>query len=352
MPGDDMLVITGHEALSILTNREEELIDIVERAYNAHEAGHSSLPHSTFLRFPDNETDRIIALPAYLGADFNLAGIKWVASFPENIRAGLDRASAVIILNSALTGRPEAILDGSIISAKRTAASAALAVRRLLNGRTLARAAIIGCGLINFEVVRFLSVVCPDIAALTIFDLDIDRAKAFRDKCESQFGDIDISVAKDINTALQSALLISLATTATTPHIFDPAAFSAGSVVLHLSLRDLAPEVILAYNNVVDDIDHVCRAQTSIHLTEQRVKNREFIRCTLAQLNDAATASAAKSGNETTIFSPFGLGILDIAVAGFVRELGIRQGKGIRIPSFLPDPWYWIKPNPDQLSRS
>src|SRR4030095_1294126 len=120
MPGNDLLVLTSHDVLSILMNREEELIDIVGRVYGAHEAGHSSLPHSTFLRFPDSEANRIIALPAYLGADFDQVGIKWVASFPENVRAGLDRASAVIILNSALTGRPKAILDGSIISAKRT----------------------------------------------------------------------------------------------------------------------------------------------------------------------------------------------------------------------------------------
>jgi ornithine cyclodeaminase len=347
MPGNDLLVLTSHDVLSILMNREEELIDIVGRVYGAHEAGHSSLPHSTFLRFPDSEANRIIALPAYLGADFDQVGIKWVASFPENVRAGLDRASAVIILNSSLTGRPKAILDGSIISAKRTAASAALAARRLLNGRTMTRAAIIGCGLINFEVVRFLLVVCPDIVALTIFDLDIGRANAFKDKCETQLGDIDIRVAKDVNAALGSAPVVSLATTATTPHIFEPTTFSAGSIVLHLSLRDLAPAVILACDNVVDDIDHVCRAQTSIHLTEQLVKHREFIRCTLAQISDPATAPRG-SENATTVFSPFGLGILDIAVASFVHELGDRQGGGTRIPSFLPDPWHRITANPDR----
>jgi hypothetical protein len=38
-------------------------------------------------------------------------------------------------------------------------------------------------------------------------------------------------------------------------------------------------------------------------------------------------------------FSPFGLGVLDPAVANFVRELGLAQWKGTMIGSFLPEPW-------------
>jgi ornithine cyclodeaminase/alanine dehydrogenase-like protein (mu-crystallin family) len=37
-----------------------------------------------------------------------------------------------------------------------------------------------------------------------------------------------------------------------------------------------------------------------------------------------------------TVFSPFGLGILDMAVGDLARQLGLREGLGVTIDSFLP----------------
>src|SRR5205814_4596495 len=118
---------------------------------------HCINPPSYFLRFPEKPDCRIIALPAYLGNGVGVAGLKWIASFPGNVQRGFPRASAVLVLNSCETGYPFAILESSILSAARTAASAALAAY-WLNGqsRRAQSLGIVGNGFIARYVYDFL----------------------------------------------------------------------------------------------------------------------------------------------------------------------------------------------------
>ena len=338
MRDGDILILKGHEVALLLAGQEDELLGVVRLAYEAHAQGNSSLPHSSFLSFPANQRNRIIALPAYLGQDFDVAGIKWISSFPGNLERKLSRASAVVILNSPLTGRPQAIIEGSIISAKRTAASAVLAAKHLLGTRSREEvsAGILGCGLINLEVVRFLLAAYPQISALNAYDIDPQRARQFKSECGAMCDQLKVNVVSDVDELLSKSTLISVATTAIKPHLFDLSACAPGSIILHISLRDLSPEVILSCDNIVDDIDHVCRAQTSIHLAEQLVGNRDFIRCTLADII-RGEAAARTSRKRIAVFSPFGLGVLDLAVAQHVRELACKNNLGMVINSFLPD---------------
>jgi ornithine cyclodeaminase len=341
MRDGNIVIVKGDEVASLLNGRELDLIREVRNAYEAHASGQSNLPHSTFLYFPDDSRSRIIALPAFLGADFQVAGVKWVASFPGNIEEGIDRASAVVILNSTTTGRPDAIIEASYINAKRTAASAALAAQTLSRGTAVDCVGMLGCGFINFEIIRFLKVTFPDINRLVIFDLDMKRAGQFKKKCLETFGPLEINIVDDAASALSASTIVSVATTASKPHIHDLSYCAPGTTILHISLRDFSPEVILPNDNVVDDIDHVCRAQTSLHLTEQLTGNRDFIRCSLADVT-LGRARPKRDENAISIFSPFGLGILDMAVAKLVRNLAIENGQGITIDSFLPNSWCMI----------
>jgi 2,3-diaminopropionate biosynthesis protein SbnB len=333
-----IMILTGSDVLTLLSGRERDVIETVRVAYEVHTAGESSLPPSTFLRFPDDETNRIIALPAYLGGEFGTAGIKWVSSFPGNMDKGIDRAAAVIILNSMSTGRPHVMLEGSIISAKRTAASAALAALALHGDSLAGSVAVVGCGLINFEIQRFLLSIFPSIKTLYLYDVRPERAVQFKQTCEETFENVTAEVVADLQALFRTSPLVSMATTAIHPYISDLSGLAPGSTILHVSLRDLGPEIILSCDNVVDDVEHVSRAQTSIHLAEQLAGTRDFIRCTIGAVT-SGTAPAKRDAKSITVFSPFGLGVLDIAVAEFVYKRAVKEGVGTLIESFLPTAW-------------
>src|SRR4051794_31183059 len=122
-----VLILGRRDVKAVLDGADGTVLRTVRDTYVAHAHGETSVPHSVFLRFPGDDRNRIIGLPAYVGGPRPVAAMKWIASFPGNIDHGLERASAAILLNSVDDGRPVALVEGSVISARRTAASAAVA---------------------------------------------------------------------------------------------------------------------------------------------------------------------------------------------------------------------------------
>src|SRR6266487_3560449 len=177
----ELSIINGKTVFDIIHAHRAECIRIVREAYLAHARGESVNPDCYFLRFPDKPDCRIIALPAYLGNGFGVAGLKWIASYPANIQRGFPRASAVLVLNNYDTGYPFAILESSIISAARTAASAVLAAY-WLNGRSRRAHSlgIVGTGFIARYVYDFLVDTGWEIDEVQLYDTSPDESEKFR----------------------------------------------------------------------------------------------------------------------------------------------------------------------------
>jgi ornithine cyclodeaminase len=349
-----LLILGAADVHAALDGREEAVIDAVARAYLQHRAGRTDLPFAPFLRFDTDRTARIIALPARLDDEAPIAGIKWIASFPGNVRRGMARASAILVLNSSETGRPEAVVESSIISARRTAASAALAARELHAAGSETALGLIGCGVINFEVVRFVRSVAPALETIVLYDLDPVRAESFAARVRQELAPtpggptldgrapggrtpggraLTCRMAASARSVVAETRLVSFATVASSPHVYE-LDWSAEHTVLHLSLRDLDPRLMLAADNVTDDVDHVLRANTSLHLAEQAEGRRDFVRCSLADV--LAGAAARRTAGRPLVFSPFGLGVLDLAVARLVVSHARANGTGVAVPDFLP----------------
>ena len=329
---NNLLVLGAEQINDALNGKESEIIEIVKNTYLFHNEGKTALPHSIFLRFPNDERNRIIGLPAYIGGDYNIAGMKWISSFPGNIQNNIERASAAIFLNEMLTGRVNAVLEGSIISAKRTAASAALAAKYLHLNTEEKTIGLVGCGRINKEILLFVKNVFPEINRICLFDLSDERMDNFISwHNEEQYEFVKCTDLEDLFT---KAKLISFATTAGVPFIDEIKALTNEHTVLGISLRDFAPSIIEKVHNIVDDYDHVCRERTSIHLTYQKLNTSDFVAGNIAEV--VSNTVPAREPNKAVIYSPFGLGVLDLALSNYIYQAAIKNDIGTVVENFLP----------------
>lgn len=317
-------VVGGAAVSQALADRERQVVDIVEQAYLRHGEGRTVNPPSYFLRFPDRPDARIIALPASIAGEVD--GLKWISSFPANVSEGIPRASGLLLLNDPVTGYPFACLEASLVSAARTAASAVLAADRLTRerGRPV-RVGYVGAGLIARTIHDYFTATGWSFEQVTVHDLVRERAEAFA----ADLG--GAGVCEDAGQLIRGSDLVVFATVAGTPHVSEPRWLAHHPLVLHVSLRDLAPELVLTAANVVDDVDHCLRAGTSLDLAQQLSGDRAFVDGTLY---DVMTGAVTPREDRPMIFSPFGLGVLDLAVGAFVHDIAARSGQLEVLPGF------------------
>lgn len=329
---DSLWILGANDVVAALGDDMTGIVDAVCDGYLTLHRGQAIMPPSPFLKFQEGHPERIIGLPAYLKGQAPIVGIKWIASFPGNVQRGMDRASAVIVVNSLETGRPHIVMEGAIISATRTAASAALAARELHPGRSTV--GIIGCGPIAWQTLRYLHTVERTNGALVLADLSSERARSFGERA------VAAGLAESWTTATSEAVLadcdlVVLATSAIKPHL-NPT-LRPEQTVLHLSLRDLSVECILGATNVVDSVTSVLQSSTSPHLAQQQVGHHDFIHGSLAEV--VLGEVSGRPPNKPVVFSPYGMGVLDLAVARPVIERCEAAGRGVRVPSFFGTAW-------------
>ncbi|OKI99232.1 2,3-diaminopropionate biosynthesis protein SbnB [Kitasatospora sp. CB01950] len=328
-----MRILGREDVRTALADLDSTVIDLVRNAYVLHSQGKSDLPFSTFLRPLHRSESRIIALPAYLGGPAPVMGLKWISSFPENVNRGMQRASSLCILNDLECGYPLALMEGSQISAVRTAAGAALASGLLNAGREVRTVGLVGCGTINNQVVHFLTQVHEGLETVLLQDAFPERAKVFAAELAAEYPDVEFK-AVTLGQAL-TADTVSIATTDSS-YWLDLADYPSrpdGQVILHLSLRDLSVSSVLGAVNVTDDADHAIREQTSLHKAEQQAGHRRFVTAEIGALLDGTAELPAA---RTVVFAPFGLGVLDLAVAEAVLNLAEKRGLGTEVDGFDP----------------
>lgn len=325
-------IIKGGVISNYLMNNSFAVAEEVKKTYLYHKEGRTNNPDSYFLTFPDNDKNRIIALPASIEAeDKKVSGIKWIASYPDNIEKNLQRASATLLLNDYETGYPIACLEASQISAHRTAASGAIAVEALVsNGRKVRSISLVGCGVLGQKIIDYINLFDLGACKLNAFDANETYADHFVEKNKNK---IPCEKVNSLKEAFEAELVI-LTTTASKPYINKNNVKITNQIILNISLRDIDTDIIEEALNIVDDVDHCLKAQTSCHLTEQKLASRAFINAEIADLLDG---SFSDHQDRAIVISPFGLGVLDLALAYHIYKEKQNDTETVSVSDFLPN---------------
>ncbi len=327
----DFSVVTGETVAAYLTEYAKNC-EVIKYAYLLHGEQKTVNPPSYFLRFPEKPGCRIIALPAFVDGEFAVSGIKWIASYPQNRAKGFPRASAVLILNDYETGYPLVCMESSIISAVRTAASAVLAADYMTGGeKRCARLGFVGNGLIAKYIYKHFMGCDWQINTVCLYDSAQAESDKFAGHLERDKHS-EITVCDDSASLLAQSDIIVLATDSLGPHITDPTVLQHNPIILNISLRDLTPEVIISCRNITDDVDHAVREGTSLQLAEDLAGNRNFLDGTLYEL---MTDQIKQASDKPFVFSPFGLGMLDLALGKYVYDLSRQDEKRIVVENFF-----------------
>lgn len=169
------------------TDCMEELLKLLDKG-NYRMGGENGNSHGCMISFPENPEfpempkngpdRRFMAMPAYVGGKFDLAGMKWYGSNVDNRDKGLPRSILMVMLNDKETGAPLSLMSGNLISAYRTAAVPGVGVKHFVKkgSRVLG---IVGPGVINCIAVKTFAAVCPTLDTLKIKG----RGQASIDRC-------------------------------------------------------------------------------------------------------------------------------------------------------------------------
>lgn len=308
----------------------------IEAGFRSHAAGDFVQPLKPYLRSPHAQhiADRIIAMPAWIGGEHPVAGLKWIGSKHDNpAKRGMERASAVIVLNDPETNYPMAIMEGGLLSAMRTAAVTGVATRHLAR-KGFDDAAIIGCGPIGERQAQMLLEQFAEVKALRLFDLREDTAKALAARLQQRFGDLIVTVTNSAEAAVRDCPVVITCTVTDRPYLaFDW--LSRGTFLANVSIMDVERDVFLKVDKVVvDDWDQSNREKKIINLL---VEAGEFSREQLhAELGEIIVGD--KPGRETDgeiiLLNPMGMAIDDIVCAKAILGRAEDRDIGTVLPLF------------------
>ena len=221
------------------TNVEEEIFKLLSLGdyvmggdtHNSHGISVKFPKESPFPNMPlDGPDRRFMAMPAYVGGRFNVAGQKWYGSNIINPSRGLPRSILMVMLNDADTCEPIALMSGNVISSVRTGCVPAVATRYLAR-KDAEVVTCIGAGPIGKACFEAIILEAKNVKELVVCDLFIEKAQAFADEMAKKYS-IKARATTNLEEGVRAGDIISVAASSVKPITLSNDWLKKGSLLL------------------------------------------------------------------------------------------------------------------------
>lgn len=324
-------------------------------------AGPNSDSHGAMVTFPETSPfptmpkptadRRFMAMPAYLGGNFQTAGVKWYGSNIENRQKGLPRSILMFTLNDADTGAPMAYMSANLLSAYRTGAIPGVGARHLAR-KDAKVIGLVGPGVMGKTSVSAFVAVCPELDTIKIKGRSSSSINDFIDWLSKEHPQIkNIQVVDSIEDVVRDSDIVTYCNSGETgnPDLYP--------LVKYEWVKPGAYLVMPAYCNIDDDMKqkHVRKVLDNpgmyeawfeevpkpahVHIPLIGVKFLDMVaegKMAHEELEDlgkivSGEAPGRLNDEEIIIMSVGGMPVEDVAWGTVVYRNAVKQGIGVKL---------------------
>ena len=305
-----------------------------------------------FEGMPKNADDRrFMAMPAYLGGKYQMAGMKWYGSNCENKASGLPRSILMMMLNDKDTGAPLALMSANLVSCYRTGAIPGVGAKYLA-GKDSETVTIIGPGVMGRTcLLAFLSV-CPKITTVKVKGRGQRSLHAFEEFVKKECPQIQqVIVCDSMEEAVKDSDIICVTSTAPVkeidfPYIAEDWVKKGALICLPSAARFDDDFLIRRCKKVVDnyklyeawaeefpypsyEMVQIIGSKFTDYLHEGRIQREDIV--DIADIINKKHPGR-ESDDEIIVYSVGGMPVEDIAWGSTVYRNALKEGIGVELP--------------------
>lgn len=305
-----------------------------------------------FEGMPKNADDRrFMAMPAYLGGKYQMAGMKWYGSNCENKASGLPRSILMMMLNDKDTGAPLALMSANLVSCYRTGAIPGVGAKYLAR-KDSETVTIIGPGVMGRTcLLAFLSV-CPKITTVKVKGRGLRFLHAFEKFVKKECPQIQqVIVCDSMEEAVKDSDIICVTSTAPVkeidfPYIAEDWVKKGALICLPSAARFDDDFLINRCKKVVDnyklyeawaeefpypsyEMVQIIGSKFTDYLHEGRIQREDIV--DIADIINKKHPGR-ESDDEIIVYSVGGMPVEDIAWGGTVYRNALKEGIGVELP--------------------